>query len=246
MTRTSARLRRPAALLVAAGMGLASLLTGCSAGQVTQTSNQVAAVPGANATLGHIALRDVLVPFGEPEGYPQGGSAPMSVRLFNSAEKADALIDVTSTDAESVVLTVPAGTPKPQPCPAASVSADAPREPASTPPSESAEPGPGATESPSGSPSASEAEQGGDETKGAKEFRVPLPSDQGCALLVPDRGPYLQLVGLHHALRPGQSVSVTFTFAEAGEITIAVPVGPPAERGSRSPLDLHEGEGGHE
>lgn len=43
--------------LVAAGTALT--LTACSAGQITQTSSQVAAVNGVEATLDNIALRDV-------------------------------------------------------------------------------------------------------------------------------------------------------------------------------------------
>lgn len=245
MTRTSARLGRQAALLVAAGMGLAGLVTGCSAGQVTQTDTQVAAVPGANASVGEVALRDVLVPFDSPEGYAAGGNAPLSVRLFNASTRGDELTGVTSTGAKSVVLTTPTSSPRPQPCPAGSASVDAPRAPVETPPSASTSPTPSgsesASESPSPTPSASESEPGDAEAPGATSFRVPLPAQNGCALLTPDHGAYLQLVNLNKALRPGQSVPVTFTFAEAGEITIEVPVGPPADRSSRSPLDLHGG-----
>lgn len=242
MTRTSARLGRQAALLVVAGLGLAGLLTGCSAGQLTQTDTQVPAVPGTNASVGQVALRDLLVPFEKEEGFAAGSTVPLSVRLFNAGNKPDELTAVTSSAAKSVVLTTPAGSPRQKPCPAGSASADAPTEPDKASPAASPSDSASPSESPSESPSASEPTPADDGAVGAKTFRVSLPALDGCALLVPGQGAYLQLVGLEKALRSGESVPVTFTFAEAGEITVVVPVGPPANRASRSPLDLHGGE----
>ena len=44
---------------VGAGPGLAAVLTGCGAGQITQTATQVPSVNGANGSVGPIAIRDV-------------------------------------------------------------------------------------------------------------------------------------------------------------------------------------------
>lgn len=48
-------------ILTLAAAGAALTLTACSAGQITQTSNQVAAVNGVEAEVGNIALRDVSI-----------------------------------------------------------------------------------------------------------------------------------------------------------------------------------------
>src|SRR4051812_23285914 len=75
-----------ALLLSVPALGLAA----CSAGQVTQTNTQVSAVPGVNADVGQalnggpaLALRNVMLAYADPAGFPAGGNAPMIVRLFN-------------------------------------------------------------------------------------------------------------------------------------------------------------------
>ena len=57
-------------------------------------------------------------------------------------------------------------------------------------------------------------------------------------------GPAVTLVGLADDLTPGEYVDVTFTFEEAGEVTVPVPVGISARDLPRGePFDFHEGEG---
>ena len=77
-SRSSRRSARLAASALFAGLALLAALSACSAGQISQTSTQVAAVPGANLTIGDlnvdgIALRDLVIAYRGPEGYPQGG-----------------------------------------------------------------------------------------------------------------------------------------------------------------------------
>ncbi|MGI5179614.1 hypothetical protein ACQEVZ_25110 [Dactylosporangium sp. CA-152071] len=143
MTRTIPAARRRtvlgAALLASAALGV-GLLSGCSAGQITQTDTQVAAVPGvsANSTDGLIALRDGAVAYSNE--YKPGSVVPIEVRLFNNAKQSVKLTGVTSA-AGTVVLVGGA-------MPAAA--APAPTSAAPSPSSAS----PSAPRSGSGSPSA--------------------------------------------------------------------------------------------
>jgi hypothetical protein len=106
-SRSSRRARLCAALVTGAVALVAGLaLASCSAGQITQTSSQVAAGPGANANLGPVALRDLLIAYNAPDGYPQGGSAPLIVRIFNNGEKPVTLVTATAEGAAEKVLLV--------------------------------------------------------------------------------------------------------------------------------------------
>lgn len=108
MSRTRRSARTLAGVASAAALtGL--LLSGCGTGQISQTSRQVAAVNGANATVGSVDLRDVQVayptaPAGPDALYRQGGAAPLVATLVNTAPVADRLLSVTSPAAESVQI----------------------------------------------------------------------------------------------------------------------------------------------
>ncbi len=97
-------------------VGIAALsLSGCAAGQVTQTDAQVAAVNGANGDIGPIALRDVVLayPGGEDVfGYAAGDEAPLLVTIVNSGTQTDELVAVSTPAGEVVVdgmTTIPGG-----------------------------------------------------------------------------------------------------------------------------------------
>jgi hypothetical protein len=103
--------------LIAACCASAPSLVGCSAGQITQTDSQVAAVDGAFADVGEsIALRDVLIPAPPNSNgtYPAGSSVPVLLTIINQGTRADRLIAVTSPVASQVLVlgttTIPPGT----------------------------------------------------------------------------------------------------------------------------------------
>ncbi len=82
-------------------------LVGCSAGQITQTDSQVAAVNGVYGNVGStIALRDVLIPYpSSPDGtYPAGSTVPVLLTIVNQGINADELIGVTSPAAGQAVV----------------------------------------------------------------------------------------------------------------------------------------------
>lgn len=95
--RTPARLVRVLAAVAVAGVALA----GCGAGMQAQTSQQVAAVAGASADGGGIAVRnaEIAYPGGlSPEAaiYPVGGVAPVEMVIVNQGAQTDRLVSATS------------------------------------------------------------------------------------------------------------------------------------------------------
>jgi hypothetical protein len=214
--------------------GLAGL-SACSAGQITQTSNQVAAVPGANGNTGPggtIALRNLLVPFNDPAGYPAGGDAPMIVRIFNDGANTVTLVGVTAVGTASGV-TVVGGTATPTPTPARTSASPktSPSATSSATPDRSGTPTGSASPTPGGSPTPSPTAS---VPAGSAKISVAIPAS-GYAELVPGQGQYLQLTGLTNALTPGQGVPVTFTFDDGSSITLSLPVGPATAAVSRDP-----------
>jgi hypothetical protein len=221
---TSTAARRGGVLLLAGLAGAALLLAGCSAGQNAQTAHKKSAVAGARADLDGIALREVQIayPGREHRTYETGETAPLEARIFNNGTKADALVKISSDAAESVRLVGSDGTDS-EVCTAAKVSAPAePSAPES--PSESA--------SPSGAPSPAESEPAG-----TADFSIDLAPDS-CALLVAGQPYHLELTGLRQAVAPGATVPITFRFANAGEVTLKVPVGSPTEGADNEPVPM--------
>jgi copper(I)-binding protein len=232
--------------LTAALLGAASAvaLAGCGAGMITQTSEQVAPVPGINADAGQIALRNIVVAYDGPAGYPAGGDAPLVVRLFNNGTTPVTLTGVSSSGAASVTLVgTPSVTPSPSPTAAASPSASAsasaepsvdPSASASAEPSGSAEPSASASPSPAAPPPAP-----------SEPVSIVIPP-QSYVLLVPGEGDsgYLRLNGLTAALVPGAWIPVTFTFDNGEEAELQVPLAPPLDAVPRGAADEGEG-GGH-
>jgi hypothetical protein len=236
----------------ALGMGVAAVaamaLTGCSAGQFSQTANIVPATDGVNTSNSDssVSIRNLLVPYPGVKGYPAGGSAPLEVALFN--ETAQPLTVTVSSrpggedviSAQSVNLTgsapsavqtsgvpaavEPSGTrPPAQPQPATSNEGGQPSTGASVPaePSTSATPAPGAAAS---APAT-----------GGQPARITLAA-LGSTTFRADDPQSLQLAGLSGPLLPGTSVSLVFTFSNGAaplevEAPVAMPLSP-APRGS--------------
>jgi hypothetical protein len=126
---------RGAAWLTGVAATVALLASGCGAGQTAGTSLVMPAVPGANAQaevvdstgtpLGAVAVRNVLVAYKDPRGYPRGGTAPLDVRIFNDTTRQVTVV-VSSPGAASVTLTGSAAATPSGPAPAAPAPAGAP------------------------------------------------------------------------------------------------------------------------
>jgi copper(I)-binding protein len=226
------------ARLVAASVLIAgvAVLSACSAGKITQTSTQVAAVPGASVDLGPLALRDLTVAYNGIDGYAKGEDVPLVVRIFNNGTAPVKLTQATTDKAEQIV---PVGGPSQPPTTTAPPPASASASPSASA-SGSASPRPTGSASPSrsASPSPSAAAPAGPAT-----LSIVIPPG-GYVLLVPGQGQYLAMRGLKEPLTPGYTTNVTFTFDNGASTTVAIPFGLPAEPGPRASAE--PGGEGHE
>ena len=241
MTRSIRGNRRVATLL--AGVAAASmLLSGCSAGQVAETARKVPSLGGVNAQSenGAYKVRNVSIDYLSPEGYPAGGTAPLTMALFNDSID-PVTVTISSDAAESVSLGGEiAERPGPESSPSASPEAS---ETPETPQSPGAEPspsltGPGATASPV-TPSPSQPAT----ATGPASVEIPA---YGYVSLTQESGNFVQLTGLKQALRPGDTVTVTFDFGNGQVVTAVVPVATPLSPAPRnSPVTGGEEGGAH-
>ncbi len=110
---SGARTRRRLAMVAALAAGAALAVSGCSAGQISQTADQVAAVNGSSADSDRIALRNVHIVY-PGQGYTnvKGGNALVALSIINTGEAdPDTLVGVSS-DLGQVKLTPAEGTSK--------------------------------------------------------------------------------------------------------------------------------------
>ena len=103
MSRTA---RLPRRVLVPTTMALmtagALFLSGCAAGQNSQTADQVAAIDGANGTVGDIAVLNARLEPTRREDYPAGSDAQLLLWISNDSLQPDTLTGITTSAAESV------------------------------------------------------------------------------------------------------------------------------------------------
>jgi len=230
----SVRGKRRAAVLLAGAAAVALLAGGCSAGQIAETAIKKPAVPGINidGPDNAIQLRNLVVAYGGPAGYPAGGSAPITGTIFNSTLEpitvrvtavTEAAGDETVVTGQSVVLGSAEATP--------------PASPEATPEATSTA-SPEATASPETAPSAPPAE-------GPAVFTVPA---GGYVVFTESGQQVLRITGLSSALTPGKSVSLAFTYQYKGkqqELRATVPVTTPLSPAPRATDQAADVRGGH-
>jgi copper(I)-binding protein len=174
-------------------------LAGCGAGQITQTSAQVAGVSGGQATAGAIAIRDAEFEYAETENasvYTRGEDAPVKMSIINSAAADDKLVSASSPVARSVrisgeAVVVAGRTLLVEGAPAAAATASASATPSATP------------------------------------APTPAPTSAAAAPDEEAKGAQVVLVGVNQEIRPGLTYPVTLTFQKAGTVTVLVPVANP-------------------
>jgi hypothetical protein len=206
--------RRNRAQLVIGALIAAVAVAGCGAGQITQTSRQVAAVEGANATSNQIAVRNAMIEFDEPAHgaaiYPIGGSAPLEMVIVNSGAEVDRLVAASSPVAASVeisgVLRIPGGQ-------ALTIEGAPAAAPA---PVEAAPATPGATPTPTPAPPTS-----------APAAAEPAPAAEPSAAEGGSGTGHIVLTGLREDVQAGMTYPLILTFERAGEVRFDVPVANP-------------------
>ncbi|HEX3787669.1 MAG TPA: hypothetical protein VHW44_07405 [Pseudonocardiaceae bacterium] len=238
-TARRSRSRRLAALAPTfLGLGLVAVLTGCGAGQITQTDTQQASVNGASGTVGAMAIRDAELAYPDnAQGvYTPGQSVSLVVTIVNTGVSDDTLTGVSTPAAAGVTVDgsatgtklIPGGfavssghdvddsTVTPGPTTAITTT-----EP-SNPPSEGTLPGSGA-----GSSSSASGTSGSAGSSVATSVN-PVPGKPGAVRIV-----LVSLKTINGApLRAGLTIPITFTFAYAGQVTVDTPVEAPPDNAS--------------
>lgn len=171
MSRT-ARLQRRA--LVPTGLALLAAaclaLSGCAAGQYSQTANQVAAIDGANGTVGSLTVLNARLAPTDSEDYPAGSSARLLLWISNDGLTPDTLNGVSTSAAKSVKITGDASVP-----------------------------------------------------------------GQSLADFATDQGTKVTVTGFVQNEIYGQSIPVTFSFANAGSLSLNIPIQLPPDRSTGRP-----------
>jgi copper(I)-binding protein len=228
-SKVSRRLVATAAL--AAGLGL--FVAGCSAGQVTQTDTQVAAIDGASGNAGQIALRNAMLAYPhEGNRWKAGEEVQLTFVIANSGDSADKLLSISSPfatgeaevegtkdlpaffalQAEADETSHGSSSVKPT----SSSSGHASSTPSSTPSVTG-------TSTPSSTPSSSA--NGSSSVKPTSS----APSSSKAVSDLPVGKIKVKLKGLVQDVVAGQTVRVTFLFEKAGPLTLDVPVAPSTE-----------------
>jgi copper(I)-binding protein len=188
--------RRLRSQLVAVLVGSCLLIAGCAAGQRAQTAVEVPVVDGVEANVGALNLRAISVVTPDGGSYAKGANASLQLYIVNNGA-VDHLVSVSSPAAKSATVSEN------------KLAAIEAAELASIP-------------SPSASPS--DTASAAASAPAAAGFSIALATGETTAIGATATQPQITLLGLTAPLYPAMSVPVTFTFANAGPVTIAVSV----------------------
>ncbi|WP_459548968.1 hypothetical protein [Nocardia sp. X0981] len=100
--------RRRMMTVAALAAGAALALSGCSAGQISQTADQDAAINGSAAEIGTIALRNVHIVYPgdeSPQNNTKGGRAALALSIVNTGETVTDELTSVTTDLGTVKIT---------------------------------------------------------------------------------------------------------------------------------------------
>lgn len=236
-------------ILPAAALGLAGVLgvTGCSAGQVTQTDSVQPAVNGNTGQIGDISLRDVRVAYPEDGSYEAGDEVPLLLTIVNDGDTATALesvsvVDPHVVDGDAELLGNPSLPGR------YGLHVVVPEEPTGNEAPETT----GSSETETSVTGTSVPETSGTETSGGEA--PPTSETSGSAVTTttvqPTRPAEEPAVGtlsivftnLLTDLQIGRNLKVSFRFADGSEIELALPTAAPTTPREEPPADE---EGGH-
>lgn len=99
----SSTVRPPRRLLVPAlAMAAAAALTGCAAGQISQTADQVSAIDGANGSVGNLSILNAQLAKPSGEAIAAGGNGRLTLWISNQGVESDSLTGITTPYASAV------------------------------------------------------------------------------------------------------------------------------------------------
>lgn len=237
------------------GLGAALAVAGCGAGQITQMDHQMPAVNGALAQADKLVIRDATLVYPvRTEGvYRKGSDAELALTIINRSGTDDKLTNVSADAAKGATVTgsrvIVAGSSLVIGKPGEAGSGGAEAKSSST--AEPTQPGGSSAPSESGSPSetappASSAGQSQSTTaQPSGPAEVPTNSAQSApgAEDKPVGHARIVLNDLTRQLRSGMTIRVTFTFEDAGPITLDLPIAIPEP--TATAREKHEAGGEH-
>ncbi|MGY1820616.1 hypothetical protein [Geodermatophilus sp. SYSU D00079] len=200
-------------------------LTACGAGQVTQTATQNRDKVGAEAQVGSITLRQVTLEHPDEGRYDAGDDAPLRMAVINSGNEDDTLVGIEGEGFDGVLVT---GQASASPAVPASPSASAPATGAA-----------GTTTAPAA---------GATTAAPAASSRVDVPVPGNSTVFIGGDGDLtVELADLTEELTAGQSIELTLTFQQAGEVTVrAIVANPDRVLPREEGFDFHTEEGSHD
>lgn len=99
-------LSRRAGLVVSMIAAAALTVAGCSAGQITQTDTQVAAVNGEQAAVGALRISNAALsyPEGNPAFWAAGSNVPLHMSIVNTGPFDDQIVSLSSSWSDKIVV----------------------------------------------------------------------------------------------------------------------------------------------
>jgi copper(I)-binding protein len=218
-------------------------LSACSAGQVAQTATQNRDKVGPEAAVGDLVMRQITLAHPQDGRYEEGENAELQMAIVNTSTEADTLVGIEGEVFDGVLVSgqataSPAVPGSPSAEPVATTAPAAPTTPGTAPQTTAPEatPSPGALPTPTvpAAPSTPTA---------SSEVEIPVPAGS-TVFLGGASGATVELADLSEELTAGQSIEVTLTFEQAGEVTVQALVATPDRVVPREePFDFHHEEG---
>ncbi|MEX5721269.1 hypothetical protein [Geodermatophilus maliterrae] len=204
-------------------------LGACSAGQISQTGTQDRDKVGPQAQVEDVLLRQVLLAYPEEGQYEEGDDAELIVTIVNASNETETLTGIEGEGFSGLQVAGTGPTPSPSSPPG--------NQPTATPTPGSTGATPGGTTG--ATPSAPAAPTSSPSPGASSELALEIPADTSLYVGRED-GSTITLQDLTEPLTPGQDLTLTFTFEQAGEITTQVVVAGPEEELERGePFDFH-------
>jgi len=223
----------------------AALLTSaCAAGQQAATANEQSTIEGTNGSVGLINVRDLIVeaPDGAQLSYPAGADAEVKLVLVNNGVRTDRLVSITSpaiadwgafattaaaaavisAGASSATTAAPSSASAPPRTLAASAIGSASTSASSSTSSSASSSAPAPV--PASASASSSASSSASAPLPAPSRSIPLPPNSRVSWGTPESKGSLVLLNFTHAVYPGTSIPLTLRFANAGSVTLTVPV----------------------
>lgn len=209
------------------GIGLAvaaALLTSaCAAGQHAQTADEKNSIDGTNASVGAVDLRAMVIdaPSGSTFGYPAGSDMVLKIVMVNNADKPEKLTSISSPSfSDWGAFTSPAAADE---VIAAHAAAQSPSSAAAAPSSAPASAGSGAPSGSAAAPSQSASSVPAAQLP-TPQRSITIAGNGRVGFGTPEATGVLLLIDTKGDISPANSIPVTFTFAQAGAVTVQVPV----------------------